>query len=148
MSLIQSDVASGRKAVPQPFDATVITVPVEVTLPATAVAVGDIIEVCKIPAGVTLVGYRLTSPQIDSNATPTLAVSAGALTSDKTDLTTAYETGLTPGRTASGNVIRNANAAAYAASKTAERNFGLKVTTAAATYAASVTFLVELDLKS
>jgi hypothetical protein len=148
MALIQSDVASGKKNIPQPFDASLITVPVEVTLPATAPASGDIIEVAKIPPGVKIVGFSIVSPQLDSNGAPALVVAAGKLNSGKTDLGTVYETGLTPGRTTSGNIVRNGTALPYTDDATVERNFGLKVTTVAATYVASQVVLVELRLKN
>lgn len=137
MALIQSDVATGKKAVPQPFDATVIAVPIDVTLPAAALAVGDIIELADIPPGVQTIDYDFPSPQLDSNGAPTLAFSLGVLNSDKSDLATVYETGLTIGRTASGNIVRAGNAAAAQASRTAARKLGLKVTTAAATAASA-----------
>jgi hypothetical protein len=123
-------------------------VPIEVTLPATGPSVGDTIEIAKIPPGVQLIGYTLISPQIDSNGTPTFVVSAGTLNAGKTDLGTVYESGLTPGRTSSGNVIRNSNSASYFDDRTVERNFGLKVTAVAATYVPSKVMLVQLHLKN
>ncbi|MBH2008288.1 MAG: hypothetical protein I8H71_01175 [Xanthomonadaceae bacterium] len=147
MALIQSDVATGKKAVPQPYDALVSKVPVDVTLPATAAA-NDIIELSGLPPGVALVDYDIVAPQLDSNGTPTLAFSLGVLNAGKTDLATVYETGLTFGRTASGSISRCGNAAAAQADRSAARVLGLKVTTAAATAAmAGKTFTAILHLR-
>ena len=136
MALIQSDVATGKKAVPQPFDATVALVPVDVNL-VNALAANDIIELVDLPPGVQLLDYDIVAPQLDSNGSPTLAFSLGVLTSDKSDLGTAYETGLTFGRTASGSISRAGNASAAQAARTSSRKLGLKVTTAAATAASA-----------
>lgn len=136
MALIQSDVATGKKAVPQPFDATVMLVPIDVNIVA-ALAANDIIELVDLPPGVQLLDYDIVAPQLDSNGTPTLAFSLGVVNAGKTDLDTAYETGLTFGRTAGGSISRAGSAAAAQASRTAARKLGLKVTTAAATAASA-----------
>ena len=44
MAKYLSDVASGKKNVPQPYNALITKVPVDVTLPAVALVVGDIIQ--------------------------------------------------------------------------------------------------------
>jgi hypothetical protein len=136
MALIQSDVATGKKAVPQPFDATVALVPVDVNIVA-ALAANDIIELVDLPPGVQLLDYDIVAPQLDSNGTPTLAFSLGVVNAGKTDLDTVYETGLTFGRSADGSIFRADSAAAAQASRSAARKLGLKVTTAAATAASA-----------
>jgi hypothetical protein len=137
MANLDTLVFTGKKAVPQPFDATISIVPVDVDFPTTAPASGDLFRLIKIPPGVQLVDYDLVFPQIDSNGSPALVVSIGEVNAGATDLGTVYEAGLTPGRTASGNVVRCGNAAAAQAAKTAERALALKVTTIAATWAGS-----------
>jgi hypothetical protein len=49
MPKYQSDVATGKKAVPQPFDASVLTVAVDLTLPSVALAANDLLELLDIP---------------------------------------------------------------------------------------------------
>jgi hypothetical protein len=147
MALIQSDVATGKKAVPQPFDAAVSMVPVDVTLTVAAVA-NDIIELVGLPPGVQLVDFDIVAPQLDSNGTPTLAFSIGALNTAKTDLAAAYETGLIFGRTAGGSISRCTTATAAQADRSAARVLGLKVTTGAATAAmVGKTFTAILHLR-
>ena len=147
MALIQSDVATGKKAVPQPFDALVSRVPVDVTLAATAAA-NDIIELTGLPPGVQLVDYDIVAPQLDSGGSPALAFSIGILNAGKTDLATVYETGLIFGRTAGGSISRCASGAASQADRSAARVLGLKVTTGAATPAmAGKTFTAILHLR-
>ncbi len=135
MAKYLSDVASGKKSVPQPYDATVATIPIDITLPAVPLAAGDLITLVDIPPGVQLTDYYLFAPQLDSNAAPALDFSIGVENAAGTDLSTVYETGLTFGRTASGSIARTGNAAAAMADRTAVRRIALKVTTAAATSA-------------
>lgn len=137
MPKYQSDVASGRKSVPQPFDASVLTVPVEVSLPTVPLAANDVIELLGLPPGVQLLGVELVAPQLDSNATPTLAFALGVLNAAGTDLATVYDSGLKPGVGAAGSAV-SANAAALAvASRDAVRKLALKVSAAAATSASA-----------
>lgn len=146
MSRILSELLTGKKNGPLPNDGGVSELPVTVVLPA-ALAVGDLIELVDLPQFVSLVDYDVIAPQLDSNGAPTLALSIGEEATDFTDLSTVYESGLTPGRTASGNVVRCGNAAASQASVAASRRIAVKVTTAAATYAGAgktVTFVLHL----
>ncbi|WP_159917923.1 hypothetical protein [Pantoea sp. 18069] len=137
MPKYQSDVATGKKAVPQPFDASVLTVAVDLTLPTAALVANDLLELLEVPPGVQVVGVDVVAPQLDSNATPTLAFSLGVLNAAGTDLGTVYEAGLKPGVGAPGSAA-TANAAALAfANRDGARKLALKVTTAAATSASA-----------
>jgi hypothetical protein len=135
MAKILSDVMTGKKSVPQPFDATVIQVAVPIVLPAVAPALNDLLSLIELPPGVELVDYDVFAPQLDSNATPTNTFSIGSENAAGTDLGVVYETGLTAGRTAAGSVSRCTVAAQLAADKTTARKVSLKVTGAFATYA-------------
>lgn len=137
MAKYLSEVYSGKRNVPQPGSVEICPVPVDVIFGATALAVGDIIMLTDIPAGVKLSDYTFSAPQLDSHGTPTLAFSLGDANDARDDLTTVYETGLIPGRTASGSLVRAGNALASQADSTIVRNLALKVTTAAATAATS-----------
>lgn len=137
MPKYQSDVATGKKAVPQPFDASVLTVGVDLTLPSAPLAANDLLELLDIPPNVQVVAVDILAPQLDSNATPTLAFSLGVLNGAGTDLGTVYEAGLKPGVGASGSAV-TANAAALAfANRDSARKLALKVTNAAATSASA-----------
>jgi hypothetical protein len=149
MAKYLSDVASAKKSVPQPNDALVTKVPIDVTLPAVALAVGDIITLLDIPPGIQLADYDVGGPQLDSNGAPTLAFSIGVENAAGTDLATVYEANLTFGRTASGSISRASNMAAALADRTVARRISLKVTAAAATSAsAGKQLLAFLHLRS
>lgn len=135
MAKYLSDVATGKKNVPQPYDALVTKVPVDVALPAAALVVGDLITLADVPPGVQLADYDIFAPQLDSNAAPALAFAIGVENAAGTDLATVYEAGLTFGRTANGSISRAGNAVAALDDRTVARRIALKVTTAAATSA-------------
>ena len=135
MPKYQSDVATGKKAVPQPFDASVLTVAVDLTLPSVALAANDLLELLDIPPKVQLVAVDVLAPQLDSNAAPTLAFSLGVINAAGTDLATVYDTGLKPGVGAAGSVATANSAALAFANRDSLRKLGLKVTAAAATSA-------------
>lgn len=137
MTKYVSDVASGKKSVPQPYDALIAKVPVDYTFPAAALVVGDLITLADIPAGVQLVDFDIFAPQLDSNGSPTLAFSIGVENAGGTDLATVYESGLTFGRTANGSISRAQTAVPASADRTVARRISLKVTTVAATSAVS-----------
>lgn len=143
-----SEAMTGKKPVPQPYDALVSKVPVTIVLPA-ALAVGDILSLLEIPPQVDLVDYDVIAPQLDSNAAPTNTFSIGVENAGGTDLATVYEAGLTAGRTAGGSISRCSVAAPAAADNSVARRIALKVTGAFATYAGSgKTVLVLLHLRA
>ena len=149
MAKYLSDVASGKKNIPQPYDATVGPVPVDVTLPSVALAVGDIITLCDVPPNVTFLDWDILAPQLDSNGTPLLTFSIGEENAAGTDLATVYESGLTFGRGASGSISRALTAAAPQAVRTATRRISLKCTAVAATSAsAGKVFTTTLHLRN
>ena len=148
MARYASDYLTGKKNLPQPYDAVSSELPFKVVMPA-ALASGDLLAVCAIPAGVQIVDYKVFAPQLDSNATPTLAFSIGVENAGRTDLATVFEASLIFGRTTSGSVWRNGVSVPSldATMATAERVISLKVTTVAATAAlAGKTIIVVLYL--
>lgn len=148
MARILSELLTGKKPGPQPYDGSVLQLPITLVMPAAALAVGDLLELVDLPPTVDLLDYDIVSPQLDSNGAPTLAVSIGEENAGYTDLANVYEAGLTPGRGATGNVVRSGTAAASQASNAAPRRIALKVTTAAATWAgAGKTVNVVLHLR-
>lgn len=138
-----SEALTGKKPVPQPYDALVSKVPVTVVLPA-ALAVGDIIGLVELPPMVDLLDFDVIAPQLDSNGAPTNTFSLGVENAGGTDLTTVYEAGLTAGRTANGSISRCSTAMPAAADNSVARKISLKVTGAFATYAGSGKTLVVL----
>lgn len=148
MATFKADAYTGKfpvRNIPLGAEPTKVVLPF--TLPAAALAVGDIIAIGKVPAGAEIIGYSLVTEDADTGATPTLAVSLGSLNSGLTDIATAYQTGLTVLQTG-GTVREPANSVAhFTESSTAERSVGLKVTAAAATYAASKKGLLVLQVR-
>ena len=148
MARTLSDYLTGKRNLPQPYDALVNKIPLQIVLPAV-LAVGDLIALVKVPAGVRLVDYDVIAPQLDSNGAPALAHSIGVENAGATDLATVFEAGLTFGRTASGSISRCSVSVPLldTTALTADRIISLKTTTAAATAAlAGKTILVLLHL--
>lgn len=137
MARYLSDVLLGKRNVSQPDDSDIDDTPIDVTLPAVALAVGDIISLVDLPPGVKMTDFDVSAPQLDSNGAPTLAFSIGEENAAGTDLATVYESGLTFGRGANGSISRALTFAAAAAVATSTRRISLKVTTAAATSASA-----------
>jgi hypothetical protein len=135
MALIKTKTYTNVSPLYTPDDAEVCGSPIRVDFPTTAPAVGDLILLATIPAGVVLDDYKGFLPDIDSNGTPTFAFSLGVANAGLTDLGTVLQAGLTTGQ-ASG-VFRSTNADHIALDSTVDRVLAMKVTTAAATYAGS-----------
>ncbi len=122
----------------------VVSIPVDWS--TAGAATNDTIELCDLPAGTALDDYVIQTDDIDSNGTPTAAFSFGEMNAAKTDVTTAYVTGLTIGQT--GGIARAVTGSTHRTS-VAARTLGLKVTTGAATAAlAAKTALVTLFLRA
>lgn len=148
MAKILSEVLTGKKSVPQPYDALISKVPVTVVLPAAAPAVGDLLSLLEVPPMVDLVDFDVIAPQLDSNGAPTNTFSIGVENAAGNDLATVYEAGLTAGRGPSGSISRCSTAAPASAENSVARKIALKVTGAFATYAgAGKTVLVLLHLR-
>lgn len=146
MAKYTSKVFSKVVNIPQPDSAAVISCPVDIEFPATAYLVSDIHEVATIPAGVKLQDYAFLFPDIDSNGAPTFAWSFGVLNAASTDLATVYASGITAGQSSA--PVRAPNVDAAQADSTVERRLGMKITTAAATYAgATKTGQILLELR-
>lgn len=148
MARTQSNYMTGKRNLPQPYEGFKQIIPLQIVLPAV-LAIGDLIALAKIPAGVQIVDYDISAPQLDSNGAPTLAHSIGVENAAATDLATVFEAGLIFGRTASGSMSRCAVSipGLDTTSASAERTISLKTTTAAATAAlAGKTIFVMLHL--
>lgn len=147
MANTKSDYATFKRNLPQPNDAFVSIIPVLLILGAAAPVLNDTIELLTLPAGVELVDWDITAPQLDSNGAPVLAANLGALNAGKTDLGAIYGGGAL-GNAANGNVVRNADARCLIADGTVERVLALKWTVIAATWAgAGKRLLVNLHLR-
>lgn len=127
-----TDAATNKKPVPQPFDASVIQVVIDVAFPAVNYVIADLHQLVTIPAGVQVVDYEIIFPDVDSNGTPTIACSIGTENAGGTDLGTVWDAGLLAGQT--GAIVRNPSSACAQQVTTAERKVSLKFTAAAATY--------------
>ena len=79
--------ASAAHLIPKPYSAGLIVIPFSVSMATTSLDdVGDIVELGYLPANVTVIGFTVSSTDMDTNGTP-LAV--GKLTLGSTDLVTA-----------------------------------------------------------
>lgn len=130
-----SELLSGKKPGPQPYDGSALQLPVPIVLPATPLVAGDLIEIVDLPPSVDLIDYDIFAPQLDSNGAPSLAFAIGAENAAYTDLAVTYESGLTFGRTVNGSASRAGTANQLGADNTVPRRLALKVTTAASTWA-------------
>jgi hypothetical protein len=130
----------------QPIDSDCIEVPIPFNMPTLNPANGDILQLCKVPAGVKIVDWYILIDDCDSNGTPTIAFSLGSLNSltAPTALTTTYKAAITIAQ--SGALQRADTAAAALESAAADRAIGLLFTAAAATYVAGKTGLLVLKL--
>lgn len=134
MAKFTTKIFAKTKNVAQPDDSDCDYVPIDIDFPAANFGVGDIIELITIPAGVKIVDWFAIFPDIDTNGSPTFAWSFGVLNAASTDLGTIYSSGHVAGQSSA--IVRNAVADAYLADSSVERRIGIKVTAAAATYAA------------
>lgn len=135
MTKYYTDAATNKKPVPQPFDATVIQVAIDVAFPAINYVANELHQLVEIPVGVQVVDYSIHFPDIDSNGAPTLVCSIGTENAGGTDLGTVWDAALTPGQT--GAVVRSPSSACAQQVTTATRKVALKFTAIAATYAGS-----------
>lgn len=148
MANTKSPFATGQKNLPQPNEAFVSIIPVLLILGAAAPVLNDTIELLTLPAGVEIVDWDITAPQLDSNGTPTLAANLGSLNAGKTDLGVVYGGGVV-GNGANGAVVRNADARCLIADGTVDRVIALKWTAVAATWAGSgKRLLINLHLRA
>lgn len=134
MAKYQTDAFTNKKPVPQPTDASIKWVAIDVAFPAAAPAANDLIELVELPPGVALIDYAFVFPDIDTGVAA-FAFSFGHENAGGTDLGTVYESGLTAGQ--SDAIVRAGKSAAAQEATTASRKLAIKVTTAAATYAGS-----------
>lgn len=136
MAIIETKCFSGKKPLVLPDAADVETVAIDVEFPATAPSVGDLIRLCDLPPYTKVLDWALIFPDVDSNGTPTLAMSLGVENAGGTDLgSEVWGTGLTAGQ--STTLVRNTTSLAAQGDSSVQRRIDLKVTTAAATYAGS-----------
>lgn len=133
MTKYYTDAATNKKPVPQPFDATVIQVAIDVAFPAINYVANELHQLVEIPPGVQVVDYDILFPDIDSNGTPTLVCSIGTENAGGTDLGTVWDAGLTAGQ--SGAVVRAATTGCSQQAATVARKVSLKFTAPAGTYA-------------
>lgn len=141
MANIQSQYALGRLPTRIAAGAEVVPLWYEIALSA-APLLNDTIEMGPLPAGHTPIDWVLDVADLDSNGTPTIAMSLGLLNSGKTDLSTAaadggavWTSGITSGQ--AGGFTRNASRVLFAVQPAeTDRSIALKVTTAAATFQA------------
>jgi hypothetical protein len=124
----------------------VLEVVIPFALPAANVANGDVLSLCKVPAGVKIIDWMIYTDDADSNGAPAIAYSLGTLNSASapTALTTTYKSGITTAQ--SGALQRCDTTAAQLESTAAERPVGILFTAAAATYVAGKTGALVLKL--
>lgn len=145
-TIVKGDVYTGKAPMRvQPLMSAIIKLAIPIVFPVAAPVANDTHALCKIPQDAKVVDWTLISDDVDSNGAPTAAWSLGVLNADLADLSAVvYKTAIVIGQT--GGLLRCADAVPYLASAAAERIIGLKWTTAAATYAASKTGLLILEL--
>jgi hypothetical protein len=126
---------------PTPADLCVSVDKRDVAIAANPTA-NDTTELCVLPAGCVPVDYKVWFPDLDTNGTPTVALSLGFLNAGKTDLSTAASEGgavLVSGKTTAqaGGLLQTESEALFKVTPVNyDRYFAVKWTTAAATFAA------------
>lgn len=146
MAVTTTKAFTNVRPIPQPDDAAVKRVAIDIEFSSSAYAANDYIRVAKLPIGVKCVDWALVFPDIDSNGSPALASSLGIENAGLTDIgSEVWGSGLTAGQSTA--VVRNTSSVCAQGDVTTERNLILKITTAAATYAgAGKTGQLILDL--
>lgn len=140
MALFQSDFALGKK--PQAISDSGQVVVEYLFMALTALATNDVVEIGKLPAGHVPVDAQYVSDDLDTNGSPTAALSFGVLNAAKTAIDTsagsggaAWATGLTIATTG-GMVRQTADVLRKVTALDADRSIGYLATTGAATFAA------------
>lgn len=140
MALIQTNEGRGTVTTPGPLTTGVtVAIESELTVPA-GLAAGDVVEMLRLPAYCTVCDATLVTDDVDSNATPTIALDVGFLSGDvgkkdnaRTCGNELFQADITA-RT--GGSSRMSKAAGFRIAKTeAERAIGIRVATGAATLA-------------
>lgn len=133
MAKYQTKIFTGVRQIPMPDHAEVRQVVVPIEFPSAALIGNDLIEVCKLPAGVRCVDWSLILPDIDSGGSAAIAFSLGVENVGGTDLgSEVWGTALNAGQ--AGVPSRNVLSVSAQGNASADRNIALKCTTAAATY--------------
>ncbi|MGC3944602.1 MAG: hypothetical protein QM762_08795 [Chryseolinea sp.] len=115
-----------------PSDGFVKASHIRIDFPTVAPAVGDLIELATIPAGVRVEDFAFFIPAVDTNGAPTFQWSLGIENAGGTDLGEVWATGITAGGATT--VYRAANATHLANNTASDRVLAMKVTALAATY--------------
>lgn len=95
MSSFKTDIASGRRAVPNPESGAAIEVVIPIAWDQdgnASFSSGDIVALVEIPPGVKVVDYMLSTDDIDTGTTA--AASFGVLNADGTDLAITFKSGI------------------------------------------------------
>lgn len=140
MALLQTNEARGITTTPGPLTSgVVVETDSEFTIPA-GLAAGDVVEMLRLPAYCTVVDAMLVADDLDTNATPTVALDVGfvsGVVGKKDNARTCdnvFFSGDTIGRT--GGVSRMTRAGGFRVAKVEEeRAIGIRIATAAATLA-------------
>jgi len=134
VALILTKAYENKKPITLPDDGRPQWTAVDIEMPATALASGDLILAATIPIGFEVIDYFITSPDCDSGGSA-LAVSIGVALADLSDLGTGTKVwGTSITAFATGVPFRNALNACQADPKTTNRVVALKCTTIATTY--------------
>ncbi len=140
MALFQTPEARGVITTPGPLTSgIVVEMDAEFTIPAGLVA-GDVVEMLRLPAYCTIVDAILVSDDLDTNATPTIALDVGFVSgvvgqrNHARTCDNVFFSGDTVGR--AGGVSRMTRAGGFRVAKVEEeRAIGIRIATAAATLA-------------
>jgi hypothetical protein len=120
-----------KRPIVLPDDASAEWTAVDIEFPSTALASGDLIQLCKLPIGYKCLDWVLTAPDCDSGSA--LAFSLGVENTGGTDLgSEVWGTALAAA--AGGVPSRNALSASAQGDISAVRSIDLKCTTAATGY--------------
>jgi hypothetical protein len=134
MAVTKARAYTNAKPIPLPKSGHPEWVAVDIDFPAANYTANDLVLLCTLPAGVKCLDWALVFPDVDSNGAPTIASSLGVVNAGLTDLgAEVWGAALTAGQSTA--IVRNTTSVCAQGDGASDRVVGLKVTTAAATYA-------------
>lgn len=137
MAIFETDIVkTGKPAPTGSSGAEVLAVRGVITL-SSALAANDFIKAAILPAGHVPVDVRVDASDLDTNAVPTITLTAAVLNAGLTDIEASTDFFTASAVAQAGGIARMDKATgARIAASTSDRYVGLKVIAAAATFAA------------
>lgn len=135
MPNFQTKAFLGQRPINLPTTAAPEWVNVDIEFNATTYAIGDLIELCEIPAGYKPLDFFFSMPDVDSGGSPTWAFSVGEENAGSTDLANVWQAAILAGQASA--MTRSTQNFMTGFPSNVNRKIAMRVTAAPATYAGS-----------